>query len=53
MLIKIFQSVLSDKAPFLIICLLCILGAVPGLYLPETAQIKMPDTLEDIKELGR
>jgi len=47
------QSVLSDKAPFLIISFLCILGAVPGLYLPETAEIKMPETLEDIEELGR
>ena len=47
------QSVLSDKAPFLIISFLCILGAVPGLYLPETADIKMPETLEDIEELGR
>ena len=53
MLITIFQSVLSDKAPYLIICLLCVLGAVPGLFLPETAEIKMPDTLEDIGELGR
>ena len=50
---SIFQSVLSDKAPFLIISLLCILGAVPGLYLPETAEIKMPETLEDITDLGR
>ena len=29
------------------------LGAIPGLLLPETADLKMPDSLEDIKEFGR
>ena len=51
--IKILQSVISEKAPFLIIALLCVIGAVPGLFLPETADLKMPDTLEDMKEFGR
>ena len=46
--IKIFpsQSVLSESAPFLITAALAFLGAVPGLFLPETADLKMPDTLE-------
>ena len=47
------QSVISEKAPFLIISFLCMLGAIPGLLLPETADLKMPDSLEDIKEFGR
>ena len=47
------QHVLSEKAPFLIIAVLCVLGAVPGLYLPETSDLKMPDSLEDIQEVGR
>ena len=51
--IKILQSVISEKAPYLIIALLCVIGAVPGLFLPETADLKMPDTLEDIREFGR
>ena len=48
-----FQSVLSEEAPFLITSILCVLGSVPGLILPETAELKMPDTLEDVKMLGR
>ena len=42
----LLQSVWSEKAPFLITGLLSLLGAVPGLFLPETADLKMPDTLE-------
>ena len=37
---------LSESAPFLITAALAFLGAVPGLFLPETADLKMPDTLE-------
>ena len=48
-----FQSVLSEEAPFLITSILCVLGSVPGLILPETAELKMLDTLEDVKMLGR
>ena len=44
---------LSEKAPFLIISFLSILGAVPGLFLPETADLKMPDSLDDIDQFGR
>ena len=42
----LLQAVWSEKAPFLITGLLSLLGAVPGLFLPETADLKMPDTLE-------
>merc|ERR1719310_2663491 len=49
----VYSSVLSDKAPFLIIAFLSFIGAIPGLYLPETADRKMPETLEDVKEFGR
>merc|ERR1719510_949721 len=49
----VYSSVISEKAPFLIIAFLCVVGAVPGLFLPETADLKMPDSLEDIKEFGR
>ena len=51
--VQCLQHVLSEKAPFLIIAVLCVLGAVPGLYLPETSDLKMPDSLEDIQEVGR
>ena len=37
---------LSESAPFLITAALAFLGALPGLFLPETADLKMPDTLE-------
>ena len=44
---------ISEKAPFLIVAFLGIIGAVPGLLLPETADLKLPETLEDMKELGK
>ena len=37
----------------MIIAFLSIIGAIPGLYLPETADRKMPETLEDMKDFGR
>ena len=43
----------SESAPFLITAVIAFLGAVPCLFLPETADIKMPDTLEDMAEFGR
>ena len=49
----VLQAVLSEKAPYLIIACLSILGSLPGLFLPETAGVKMPDTLEDIKQFGK
>ena len=50
---EILQSVISEKAPFLLIAGLCVVGATPALFLPETADLKMPDSLEDMKEFGR
>jgi len=49
----VYSAVLSEKAPYLIIACLSILGSLPGLFLPETAGVKMPDTLEDIKQFGK
>ena len=43
----LLQSVWSEKAPFLITGLLSLLGAVPGLFLPETAGLELPATLAD------
>jgi len=50
---EILQSVISEKAPFLLIAGLCVVGAIPALFLPETADMRMPDSLEDMKEFGR
>ena len=44
---------LSEKAPFLIVAFLGVIGAIPGLLLPETADLKLPDSLEDMKEFGK
>jgi len=49
----VYSSVLSDKAPFLIIAFLSFIGAIPGIFLPETADLKMPDSLEDIETFGQ
>ena len=52
-LIFIFKSVLSEKAPFLIIGIIAILGSCPGLFLPETADVNLPDSLEEMKDFGK
>ena len=52
-LFYIFKSVLSEKAPFLIIGMISLLGAFPGLLLPETVDVKLPDTLEDMEQFGK
>ena len=52
-LIFIFKSVLSEKAPFLIIGIIAILGSCPGLFLPETADVNLPDSLEEIEDFGK
>ena len=48
-----FKSVLSEKAPFLIIGIIAILGSCPGLFLPETADVNLPDSLEEMKDFGK
>ena len=50
---KYLQSVLSEKAPFLIMGLIGLLSAIPGLFLPETADVKLPETLEDAEIFGK
>ena len=47
------KAVLSEKAPFLIVSILSVLGAFPGLFLPETADVNLPDSLEEIEDFGR
>ena len=47
------KAVLSEKAPFLIIGCLTVFGAFPGLFLPETADVNLPDTIEGIEDFGR
>jgi len=49
----VYSAVLSEKAPFLIIAFITVVGAFPGLYLPETADINLPDSLEEIEEFGK
>ena len=33
--------------------ILSLFGAFPGLFLPETADVHLPDSLEEIEEFGR
>ena len=44
---------LSEKTPFLVIAVLSLVGAIPGLFLPETADLKMPASLEDMEDFGK
>merc|ERR1719491_457385 len=45
----VYSSALSEKAPWLIIALIAFIAVVPGLFLPETAGVTLPDTLESMK----
>jgi len=49
----VYSSVLSEKAPFILIALVCLLASIPGLYLPETAGVNLPDTLQEIETFGK
>jgi len=49
----VYSAVWSEKAPFLIVAILSLFGAFPGLFLPETADVHLPDSLEEIEEFGR
>ena len=49
----IFQSVVSEIAPFIIIGSIALVGSIPGLFLPETAGVDLPDSLDDVEEFGR
>jgi len=49
----VYSAVLSEKAPFLIISVASVLGSIPGLFLPETADVNLPDSLKEIEEFGK
>ena len=53
LILTFFKAVWSEKAPFLIVAILSLFGAFPGLFLPETADVHLPDSLEEIEEFGR
>merc|ERR1719495_161537 len=48
----VYSSVLHPDAPFYIIGILGLLGMLPGIFLPETAGISLPNTMEEAKNLG-
>ena len=43
------QSVLAAAAPTLLIAALAVLGSVPAVFLPETAELELPDTVEEME----
>lgn len=48
-----FQGTKYDtRYPIIIILVLCILGAVCGLFLPETLHEKLPDSLAEARMFG-
>lgn len=49
----VYSSVVSEKAPFIILGIIGIFSAIPGLFLPETADVKFPETLEDAEIFGK
>jgi len=49
----VYSSVLSEKAPFIIMGIIGVLSSIPGLFLPETAEVKFPETLEDAEVFGK
>ena len=46
------QSVLAAAAPTLLIAALAVLGSVPAVFLPETAGLELPDTVEEMERCG-
>ena len=40
-------------SPFLIIGSIALVGSIPGLFLPETAGIDLPDSFNDVEDFGR
>ena len=49
----LFQSGLSETNGFLIMAVVAILGSLPAVFLPETADQELPETLEDMKSFGK
>ena len=52
-IICILQSSLSAKAPFILLGVIGIISAIPGLFLPETADVNFPETIEDAEIFGK
>ena len=46
------QSVLDPRLPFLLLASLSALCALLPLFLPETAGVELPDTVEDVENFG-
>jgi len=49
----VYSSALSEKAPWIIISLIAFVASIPGLFLPETAGVNLPDNLESMKTFGK
>jgi len=49
----IHLSSVDPRYPYLVMFLICILGAVSTSFLPETVGAKLPETLEDANQFGR
>jgi len=47
------QSKLSEKAPWIIISLIAFVAAIPGLFLPETAGVNLPQRIDDIETFAK
>merc|ERR1719206_921007 len=43
----------DPRYPYLVMFLICLLGAVSTSFLPETVGAKLPETLEDANQFGR
>ena len=52
-LIRKFQTVFSSIAPYLLMGVIGLLGAVAGPFLPETTGASLPDSPEDVEEFGK
>merc|ERR1719184_742963 len=40
----VYSAVISESTPFLIIGIISIVGSFPGLFLPETTDVNLPDS---------
>jgi len=49
----IHLSSVDPRYPYLVMFLICLLGAVSTSFLPETVGAKLPETLEDANQFGR
>ena len=47
------QRVYHESLPFLILAVMSFLGTFVSLLLPETAEVELPDTVEEAEELHR